>query len=68
MASHNSNIRERNEEMSTENGYYRCAISLVFHGPGRDLVLDVPEGLYIRLSPDGVDRLEREHPGFITPA
>ncbi|MCW2865423.1 MAG: hypothetical protein JWP48_7131 [Actinoallomurus sp.] len=68
MASRNSNIRERNEEMSTENGYYRCAISLVFHGPGRDLVLDVPEGLYIRLSPDGVDRLEREHPGFITPA
>ncbi|MDN3351286.1 hypothetical protein [Actinomadura sp. DC4] len=63
--SRNSNIRERNKEAGTDNAYYRCAISLVFHGRGRDLVLDVPEGLYIRLSPEDVERLNREHPGFI---
>jgi hypothetical protein len=65
IASRNSNIRERNKEASTDNTYYRCAISLVFHGRGRDLVVDVPDGLYVRLSADDVERLNREHPGFI---
>jgi hypothetical protein len=58
-------FRERNMEVSTDNTYYRCAISLVFHGRGRDLVVDVPDGLYVRLSPEDVERLNREHPGFI---
>ncbi|MEO3873633.1 hypothetical protein ABGB18_32895 [Nonomuraea sp. B12E4] len=65
MASRNGNIRERNREMSTDTKYYECAISLVFHGPGRDLVIDVPNGLHIRLTPDDVEMLEREYPGFI---
>ncbi|GAA5771154.1 hypothetical protein Aros01_07690 [Streptosporangium roseum] len=63
--SRNSNIRERNLEASTETTYYRCATSLVFHGEGRDLMIDVPDGLYIRLSAADVERLNREHPGFI---
>ena len=65
MASRNSNIRERNEEASTDNTYYRCTISLIFHGQGKDLVLDVPDGLYLRLSADDVERLKREHPRFV---
>ncbi|WP_406311432.1 hypothetical protein OHA77_21880 [Streptosporangium sp. NBC_01639] len=65
LASRNNNIRERNLEANTENAYYRVVGSLVFHNEGRDLVIDVPDGLYIRLSPDDVDRLNREHPGFI---
>jgi len=64
-ASRNSNIRERNKEANADNTYYRCAISLVFHGRGRDLVVDVPDGLYVRLSADDVELLNREHPGFI---
>lgn len=63
--SRNTNIRERNKEVSTDNTYYRCAISLVFHGEGRDLVVDVPDGLYLRLSAGDVELLDREHPGFI---
>ncbi|WP_031158071.1 hypothetical protein [Streptosporangium roseum] len=63
--SRNSNIRERNLETSTETTYYRCAISLVFRGEGRDLMVDVPDGLYIRLSAADVERINREHPGFI---
>jgi hypothetical protein len=65
LGSRNANIRERNREMSTSNAYYRCAVSLVFHGQGRDLVVDVPDGLYLRLSADDIERLDREHPGFI---
>lgn len=63
--SRNSNIRERNLETSTETTYYRCATSLVFRGEGRDLMVDVPDGLYIRLSAADVERVNREHPGFI---
>ncbi|MGW3361725.1 hypothetical protein ACWDOR_02125 [Streptosporangium canum] len=63
--SRNSNIRERNLETNTETTYYRCAISLVFRGEGRDLMVDVPDGLYIRLSAADVERINREHPGFI---
>jgi hypothetical protein len=68
LGSRGSNIRERNLEASTGNTYYRCAISLVFHGKGKDLVMDVPDGVYLRLSDADVERLNREHPGFITPA
>lgn len=28
-------------------------------------MIDVPDGLYIRLSAADVERLNREHPGFI---
>jgi hypothetical protein len=65
LASRNSNIRERNKEAGTDDTYYRCAIGLVFHGRGRDLVVDVPDGLYVRLSAEDVERLNRDHPGFI---
>ncbi|MEV8636277.1 hypothetical protein AB0395_31955 [Streptosporangium sp. NPDC051023] len=63
--SRNNNIRERNLEISTETTYYRCATSLVFHGAERDLIIDVPDGLYIRLSAADIERIEKEHPGFI---
>jgi hypothetical protein len=28
-------------------------------------VVDVPDGLYLRLSPEDVELLNREHPGFV---
>jgi hypothetical protein len=65
LASRAMNIRERNREATTGNKYYRCAISLVFHGRDGDLVMDVSDGLYLRLSEAGAEALQQRHGGFI---
>ncbi|WP_067143826.1 hypothetical protein [Microtetraspora malaysiensis] len=65
--SRNANIVERNFlEEQHENTYLALDISIVLYGKGKPLVLDVPGGLYLRLTPEGLAGFDAAHPGVIT--
>lgn len=66
-ASRNANIVERNFlEKQHENTYLELDISIVVYGKGKPLMVDVPGGLYLRLTPEGLAEFEAAHPGVIT--
>ncbi|WP_433346226.1 hypothetical protein ACQP25_26485 [Microtetraspora malaysiensis] len=65
--SRNANILERNFlEEQHENTYLALDISIVLYGKGQPLVVDVPDGLYLRLTPEGLAEFDAAHPGVIT--
>ncbi|MFI6793346.1 hypothetical protein ACIBG4_39060 [Nonomuraea sp. NPDC050383] len=65
--SRNADIIERNFlEKQHENTYLELDISIVLHGKGTPLVVDVPGGLYLRLTPEGLAEFDAAHPGMIT--
>ncbi|GAA2684503.1 WXG100-like domain-containing protein [Nonomuraea recticatena] len=65
-ASRNANILERNFlEKQHENTYLALDISVVLYGKGKPLVVDVPGGLYLRLTPEGLAEFDAAHPGVI---
>lgn len=66
-ASRAANIVERNFlEQQHDNTYLEVDVSVVVHGNGTPLVVDVPGGLYLRLTPEGLAAFETAHPGMIT--
>ncbi|MFG3437179.1 hypothetical protein ACGF0J_08025 [Nonomuraea sp. NPDC047897] len=65
-ASRNADIVERNFlEQQHENTYLELDISVVLHGEGKPLVVDVDKGLYLRLTPAGLAEFDAAHPGVI---
>ncbi|MGW5687826.1 WXG100-like domain-containing protein [Nonomuraea sp. NPDC003754] len=65
-ASRNANIVERNFlEKQHENTYLALDVSVVVYGKGKPLVVDVPGGLYLRLTPEGLAEFDAAHPGVI---
>jgi hypothetical protein len=59
-------IRERNVEVNDQNHVYAASTVLVLHREAApDLLIDVPDALYIRLTEENVAEFDRLHPGLI---